>query len=322
MMPLILRRTVGCCLSVSVAMLLLVSMATANQPAANQPTKLKKLTVKRGLTAQVQFSHPDASLQSIPDQSMDAEILVRLERMGRNQQGFAYTLWFFGTVAGEYDLSKFVVTGDGSALPASQALPPIIAKIVSDLPAGRGTNLYEIEDPALKAAGGYRATLITFAVLWLAVPIAWWYLRWNAVRPEPVREVISPPTLSDRLRPLVQQASEGRLSVEEQSRLELLIYMFWQRRLSLPESLVDALPVMRRHAEAGGLLRSLEAWIHGESSSKPNLNSAEMHELLAPYQSAAADEISLDNEGQRSNGSKADQLETSDSATSVVGVTS
>ena len=248
------------------------------------------MTVKRGLTAQLQFLHPDAFLQAVPDQTMDSEVLVRLERTGQAEGTFQYTLWFFGTVAGNYDLAKLIVTGDGLPLPDSQALPSMMAQIVSDLPSGRGTDLYEIKDPALRAPGGYRAILIALAVLWIAVPIVLGYLRWKAARPEPEQEVIPEPTLSDRLRPLVQQASEGRLSVEEQSRLELLIYVFWQRRLSLPDSMVDALPIMRRHGEAGGLLRSLEAWIHDESSSSQTLDSAKMEELLSPYQSSDVSE--------------------------------
>lgn len=293
----ITRTNAGFC-ATAVLLLLLLSSPTASsslvdQQGQNQQTPQQKLTVKRGLTAQLQFSHPDATLQAIPDQSMDAEVLVRLERTGKDSQGFAYTLWFFGTVAGDYDLCDFIVTGDGLPLPAGEALPPMMVGIVSDLPPDRGTNLYEIEDPALKAPWGYRAILIAFAVLWTAVPIAWAYLRWKAGRPEPEPEVIPPPTLSDHLRPLVQQASEGRLSVEDQSRLELLIYVFWQRRLSLPESMVDALPVMRRHAEAGGLLRSLEAWIHDKASSSQHLDPAKMEELLAPYQTTEASEISV-----------------------------
>ncbi|MEP3478576.1 MAG: hypothetical protein ABJZ55_04955 [Fuerstiella sp.] len=269
-----------------------VNSSPGNLPLANPQAGPTTLTIKRGLTAQLQFSHPEASLQAAPDQSMDAEVLVRLERTGQAEGTFQYTLWFFGTVAGNYDLAKLIVTGDGLPLTDSHALPPMMAQIVSDLPPDRGTNLYEIKDPSLRAPGGYRAILIAFAVLWTAVPIVLGYLRWKATRPEPEPEVIPEPTLSDRLRPLVQQASEGRLSVEEQSRLELLIYVFWQRRLSLPDSMVDALPVMRRHDEAGGLLRSLEAWIHDEATSSQSLDSAKMEELLAPYQSSDVSESS------------------------------
>lgn len=244
------------------------------------------LTVKRGLTSQLVFSHPSPTLQAIPDQSVESEILIRLERMDLVQREFRYKLWFFGTVAGDYDLSHFVVESDGSPVPASAALPRMLATVVSDLPPGYGTNLYEIDDPTLQAPGGYRAALISFAVLWAAVPIIWGFVRWRSRQPVHEESIVQPPTLSDRLRPLVQRASEGLLSVEEQSRLELLIYVFWQRRLSLPESLVDALPVMRRHSEAGGLLRSIEAWIHEDHSSRRSPDPAEMEALLAPYRTS------------------------------------
>lgn len=249
------------------------------------------LTVKRGLTARLQFSHPSPTLQAIPDQSMDAEVLVRLERTGQVENEFRYTLSFFGTVAGNYDLSDFIVQSDGLPLPANETLPAMMASIVSDLPPGRGSNLYEIDDPTVKAPGGYRATLFAFAVLWAAVPVVWCFVKWRARRPEQQIPDVSPPTLSDHLRPLVQLASEGRLSVEEQSRLEMLIYVFWQRRLRLPESLVDALPVMRRHAEAGGLLRSMEAWIHDGKSSEAKLDPSTMDALLAPYHASHIDDV-------------------------------
>ncbi|WP_144057853.1 hypothetical protein [Novipirellula maiorica] len=285
-------RTVVCFALLLVWIALPVSAATADQDTV-------LLTVKRGLTAQLTFTHPSGSLRALPDQSTDAAVLVRLERIGLAQDNAAhrYTLWFFGTVAGQYDLSQWVVQRDGSLLTNDQALPAMQVRVVSDLPPGHGTSLYEIDDPLLRAQGGYRAALIGFACLWAAVPIVWSFIRLRSRQAQPVPATAPPPTLSDRLRPLVQRASQGQLTVEEQSRLEILLYMFWQRRLGLPDSLAEALPVLRRHREAGGLLRALEAWIHADNPSSSALSPATMDALLEPYhaeQAEIADAQSVD----------------------------
>ncbi|MCA9136968.1 MAG: hypothetical protein KDB00_09415 [Planctomycetales bacterium] len=254
-----------------------------------------QLTVKRGLTGQLSFSHASSTLRAIPDQSIDAEVLVRLERLtdgsGSSDNQSHYTLRFFGAVAGDYDLSRWVVQRDGSPLADGKALPAMNVRVVSELPAGHGTSLYEIDDPVVHAPRGYRAALISFALIWVAVPIVWGVLRLRSRRPAPPQPIVPTTTLADRLRPLVDRASQGLLTVDEQSRLELLLYVFWQRRLGLPKSMAQALPIMRRHAEAGGLLRTLEAWIHADGSDandsdatrQPNISPAAIDALLAPY---------------------------------------
>lgn len=251
------------------------------------------MTVKRGLNAELEFAHPSSTLRAISDQSIDSPMLVRLERSGQAEQGSLYTLRFFGAVAGDYDLRDFVVQSDGAVLTAEEALPSMNVRIVSDLPPGEGTSLYEIDDPSLHAPSGYRAALLLFGALWAAVPVGWAVVRWRSRQPEQEEPPVREPTLSDHLRPLVQRASEGQITVQEQSRLELLIYVFWQRRLDLPESLIDSLPIMRRHAEAGGLLRSLEFWIHTDAPGRKEVTPESIEALLEPYRDAPAAELAL-----------------------------
>ncbi|TWU45711.1 hypothetical protein Q31b_08870 [Novipirellula aureliae] len=252
------------------------------------------LTVKRGLTGRLAFSHPSGTLQAMPNQKMDAEVLVRVERVDplnrdrQPDQPHDYTLWFFGTVAGDYDLSRLVVKHDGSPLTDADALPTMPVKVVSDLPPDRGTSLYEIDDPILRAPRGYRAILLTFALLWACVPVVWVLSRWWSRRPESPSIVQYKPTLSDRLRPLIQQASRGELTVQQQGQLELLLYAYWRQRLGLSDSVVGALPVLRRHHEAGHLLRTLEGWLHADESARIDLDADAIESLLAPYQESEA----------------------------------
>ena len=298
---------VGCCWCTCFALVLAVSPAAAvdADPADDHVTTL---TVKRGLTGKLLFSHSSPTLRALPDQSLDAAVLVRLERSttmppgidqdhhsDRQQaveQDHHYTLWFFGTIAGDYDLSQWVVQPDGSRLSPDDALPPMMVRVVSELPPGHGTSLYEIDDPVVRALGGYRAVLFSFALLWALVPVIWFVIRWFARRPLPTMPIVAAPTLSDRLRPLIQRARDGLLTVDDQSRLEMLLYVFWQRRLGLPDSMSEALPIMRRDADAGGLLRMLEAWIHADTPSRRSLDPTVIDAILAPYQTIEVNDIS------------------------------
>ncbi len=270
------------------------AQSVAAQSSAAQSSPAPSITVKRGLSDEFRFFHSSSTLRAVGDQSIDAPVLVRLERSSRDNQGSEYTLRFFGAVAGTYDLSDFVVESDGSSLSADNALPSMIVRIVSELPPGHGTSLYEIDDPTLHAPSGYRFGLVLFGLAWIAVPIVRLIVHWRSRQPVVEETPAREPTLSDHLRPLIQRASQGQMTVKEQSRLELLVYVFWQRRLDLPESLIEALPVMRRHAEAGGLLRSLEAWIHDDDAARAELSPQAMDALLEPYREIPAEDDAFD----------------------------
>ena len=265
--------------------------------------------VKRGLTAKFQFSHSSSTLRALADQSIDAPVLVRLEKELVSSQssgnptadGHRYTLWFFGVVVGDYKLADYVVQKNGSALMVAEALSSMTVTVVSELPPGHGTNLYEIEDPSLRIRGGYRATLAALALLWFSVPITWAIQRWRNQKPVEMERFDRPPSLADHMRPLVQGAYAGTLSVEEQSRLELMLYKFWQGRVGLPESMSSALPILRQHAEAGELLRTLEGWMHAPEGSRPGFDAETLDKLLLPYRAIEANRHALENAPPRSH---------------------
>jgi hypothetical protein len=87
------------------------------------------------------------------------------------------------------------------------------------------------------------------------------------------------------LRPLVEAAARGELSIEEKAQVERLLTGFWREKLRLPEQrMADALAELKAHTEAGALLRALERWLHRrEGASAEQISS-----LLAPYRDAPA----------------------------------
>ena len=135
-------------------------------------------TVKRGLTTKFEFSHSSSELRAVEDQSIDAPVLVRLERevavpTQDKDERYQYTLWFFGAVAGDYDLADYVLQGNGLPLADAEQLASMSVRVVSELPPGQGTNLYEIDDPMLRLRGGYRAILIALGLTWFSIPVIW-----------------------------------------------------------------------------------------------------------------------------------------------------
>jgi hypothetical protein len=85
----------------------------------------------------------------------------------------------------------------------------------------------------------------------------------------------------------VVAAAEGRLDEGGKAELERLLLAYWRRRLGLEQQKVaQAMPVLREHAEAGVLLRELEAWLH-----RPGPRPAtDVGRLLEPYRNVAASE--------------------------------
>ncbi|MEO6593187.1 MAG: hypothetical protein ABIP94_00370, partial [Planctomycetota bacterium] len=94
------------------------------------------------------------------------------------------------------------------------------------------------------------------------------------------------PSLADRLRPLVEAVAAGRADDAGKAELERLLLAFWRARLGLKQAKAQAaLAEMRQHAEAGALLRQLEAWLHMPVPPA----SLDVAALLAPYRSVSAE---------------------------------
>jgi hypothetical protein len=127
--------------------------------------------------------------------------------------------------------------------------------------------------------------MVVVGVLWvgLLVPLIFWR-RQKRVKVEaaaPARK-----TFADRLRPLIDRAANGTLTVEEKGKLERMLLWYWQQRLDLTgDSPAEAIAALRRHQQAGELLRALEQWLHRRPGSTATAT-ADVNALLMPYRDA------------------------------------
>jgi hypothetical protein len=240
-------------------------------------------TVERGITGEVQFIYDGPTLSATPQQDLDAPMLLRLEP----DPGDAtrYTARFIGSVEGDYDLRTLIQLRDGSP---ARDLDPLVVRVVSNLPAGLGTDLRDAADIDVKLQGGYRTRAIAVVAAWLAVPVV--VITRRLLRPKRVVEVEAepaPPTLADQLRPLVIAAASRELSVAEQGRLELLLYHYWRERLSLEGmEAAEAIVRIRHDAASGELLGAVEGWLHRPEQEAHDAD--RLSALLAPYREAPA----------------------------------
>src|SRR5262249_47285122 len=117
----------------------------------------------------------------------------------------------------------------------------------------------------------------------LVVPL-WLSLRKRkATAPAP--RPLAPPTLAERLQPLIKRAAEGKLSKDELALLERMLLNHWRERLRLREvSMAEAIQRLRSHPEGGELWRRWEGWL----PRPPGLVSVDVPAMLAPYATVSA----------------------------------
>ena len=260
----------------ALAVHLVASTASAETPASpsvGMPARIEQLVL------------PGAELEAIPIRDRDAPIVVRIAEAYRHGDGFRYDLIYYGLEPGEYDLRAMLRRKDGSG---TGDLPPIPVQVRAILPPGQVEphRLTPGESPAL---GGYRHVLISGAVAWSA-GLAAILLLGRKRREAGLAAARKPPTLADRLRPLVESALAGKLGEGEHAELERLLIGYWRRRLAIEDvEPARALAILREHDDAGPLLKALEDWLHRPASSARR--PVDMNALLAPYRGLPADAL-------------------------------
>lgn len=257
--------------------LLLVSAASVR---ADEP---RSTTV--GMPARIeQLLLPGSELEAIPLDDRRRPIVLRIEAAFRHGDSYRYDLEYYGLEPGDFDLRSYVLRKDGSPL---GQLPPIPVRIASVLPAGQ-IEPHALGIGALPWLGGYQLALIAGGIAWIGGLLAIMLVgrRRAAVAGASDR----PASLADRLRPLVEQATAGKLPHERLAELERLLLAWWRKRLKLEtERPTVAIARLREHPEAGGLLTQLEVWLHRPASS----GAVDVPALLRPYQQLPADALEI-----------------------------
>ncbi len=242
-----------------------------------------RTVVKRGLTGEIMFTYEGQALQADPHQDLSDPMLLRLERSEFDPT--VYTARFIGSIKGDYDLRSLIQHVDGSK---ADDVGPIMVHVVSDLPAGTETDLFDAADLDVQLNQGYVRNAILIGLVWLLIPVI--VIVRRLMRAKPVDETSvepAPPTLAEQLRPLVQALANRQLSVREEGRLELLLYHYWQEKLQpRPADMAECIRQIRQHPEAGELLRMVEGWLHRPEghAHKPE----RLDDLLETYRTAPA----------------------------------
>ncbi len=209
-------------------------------------------------------------------------IALRIVKVWPHGSTFRYDLEWTGLEPGAHDLRKWLVRKDGGS---ADDLPSIPVEVTGVLAA----NVREPSEPEPVPApelGGYSALQIAFGVLWGGGLLAILFVG----RKRKVRAVAPPaaPTLADRLRPLVEAVAQNRADTAAKAELERMLVSFWRLRLGLrDERAHEAIAAIRRHPEAGELLRTVELWLHAPNPPQD----LDLGRLLAPYRHVTADSL-------------------------------
>ncbi|MGJ8723750.1 MAG: hypothetical protein ACSHYB_04255 [Roseibacillus sp.] len=214
--------------------------------------------------------------EPVPRKDREVPLIVRLVETKPAQDGFRYTFEVQGLDPGSYNLGDYLRPTATESGTSSHFIPLIIT---TGLPPGLPQPAALQPKPAPRI-GGYRALLFILGLVWIA-GLTWLFFS-SRKRKESHQTEVPPPTLADRLEPILKKASQGQLATEEQAQLERLILAHWRKRVPEVTDLPPAksLALLRDHPEASPLLRKLEHWLHAPAS---EVSSSEIDTLLEPY---------------------------------------
>jgi len=253
--------------------LLAASLSAADKSASTNTTASHNI----GIEGNVAVTLPRGDYQPRPLDDR-TELILRIERvtmLASNQH--QYQFFYIGLEPGAYKLADFLIHPDGTR---PDELGDLRIQVRALLPEDHDGKLNAYVPRRFPFVGGYRAALAALGVVWVGGIVAYVFLvRKKRAVPAPI--LIEPePSFAERLRPLVEAAAAGKLSVEDQANLERLLMGYWRDKLSLSELRVaEALLRLKAHTEAGELLRAMERWLHRPGGAARE----EVAAVLEPY---------------------------------------
>lgn len=257
------------------ALLLAGACGQATEPSA--PPAAAKLEVPTvGMEGRLEVTLPGALLEARPVDEKSL-IILRVAETFPHGALTRYDLRYIGLEPGRYDLRDYLRRPDGS--PPGE-LPLLPVESAGLLPKTHSGELVERPLGVLGLFGGYRNALVAAGVVWIAGLVAFWFGRRHRSSATAAPVTAPPPSLAERLRPLVELAARGQLPAEGKAQLERLLLTHWRERLALGDlDPAEAIARLRPHPEAGRLLTALEDWLHRP----PGTTRVDVNALLAPY---------------------------------------
>lgn len=221
---------------------------------------------------------PGPLLQPVPRRDREPSLVVQILETKPAKDGFRYTFEVQGLDAGTYNLGDFLREATAESGNSTHKVP---VTITTALPPGLPRPA-DLESKPAPEIGGYRTVLKVLGILWVII-LAIIIYSFRKKKAQATQE-LPPPTVAERLKPLVQKASQESLSTDDQAQLERLLVGHWRERLPeiANEEPAKVLRQLRAHPEASPLILQLEKWLH---SPNPNFSPDDLDQLLAPYRS-------------------------------------
>jgi hypothetical protein len=262
-------------------LLLLLALAVAQSAGAQvaDAAELKRPTV--GMTGRLtDVVLPGTELEAVPG-DVASKMIVRVVEVRPHGTANRYQIEFLGLEPGRYDLRSLLRRKDGTA---TADLPELPVDVVAVRPADK-VEPNELAPGAAPRLGGYRTLLWTSGGLWLLGLLAILFV--GRKKRQVAAGAVRPPTLAERLRPMVEDAIAGRLQPERRAELERMLLGFWRAKLGLQgQTAAAAIVALRRDPEGGSLLRQLELWLHAPPGAGEPVDVAA---LLRPYEQLPAE---------------------------------
>lgn len=234
-----------------------------------------------GLIEQLVIDGPQLQAKPIDDRRQP--IMLRILETFEHGSAYRYDLEYIGLEPGSYNLGNYLEPADAAV--SDWKPPQIKVQINPILPAGQ-VEPSKLAIPRSRFSSFYLAAIVVGCVLWLAgLFLILFYGRGKLYRPELKRKEV---TVADRLKPLLEQATTGQLSVNEQAELERVLVAFWRKKLRLAHlSAKELRNKLRGHPDAGQMLAMIDRWLH----QPPSGDEFDIDKLVEPYRSLSMEEV-------------------------------